>query len=232
MTAEDKDLSSERQQVIGSSTAGQGDYVVKDGDCISSIALEHGHFWKTIWKHPANAELRQIRQDPNMLMPGDRVHVTPISTKTELGASEMCHRFKRKGEPAKMVVRVLMNDRPLANLPYQLDVDGNLFLGTSDAEGGVAVSIPGNARRAKLRIGLAGREREYLLELGGMDPVSEVSGIQRRLNNLGFSCGSADNFWGPVTESALERFQERHGLPITGQPDEATRAKLKEVHGS
>ena len=50
--------------------------------------------------------------------------------------------------------------------------------------------------------------------------------VQVALDRLGYSPGSIDGFSGPQTQSALMVFQQRNGLPITGQADSATKAKL------
>src|SRR5262245_4478555 len=103
---------------------GTGEHVVRDGECISSIAKDSGHFWHTIWEDAGNALLRETRKQPNVLLPGDRVMMPPIRLRHEPGQSEMRHRFVRRGEPAHFAVRVLEQDKPRANEPFSLVVDG------------------------------------------------------------------------------------------------------------
>jgi N-acetylmuramoyl-L-alanine amidase len=69
------------------------------------------------------------------------------------------------------------------------------------------------------------------LQIGHLDPVEETTGIQGRLNNLGFDCGEVDGIIGPQTEAAVRAFQDEHSLEADGIPGPKTQAKLKEVHG-
>lgn len=59
---------------------------------------------------------------------------------------------------------------------------------------------------------------------------ADVRGLQAKLQLLGMmSAGdvkSGPGVYGPRTELAVERFQERVGLPVTGVADAATRAKI------
>lgn len=208
------------------------DYTVKQGDCISSIAREHGFFWQTLWDHPNNAQLKAKRKNPNVLLTGDVVFVPDKSGKQEAGATECRHRFVKKGEPAKLRLQLLENDSPRANEPYVLDIDGQLFSGNTDAQGSIEHPIPPNANKGNLTVGVAPNQQKFVLQLGDVDPVDEVSGIQARLSNLGFYYDAVDGVMSPATQTALSRFQRKHGLPATGQADSATRAKLVQVHGS
>jgi hypothetical protein len=47
-----------------------------------------------IFEHPANATLRQVRVNPNVLLPGDRVAVHQIETKEQPSATDRLHRFQ------------------------------------------------------------------------------------------------------------------------------------------
>jgi hypothetical protein len=58
---------------------------VHQGDCLNSIADETGFFWETLWNHASNDSLKQQRRDPNVLEPGDVVHVPDKTPKQESG---------------------------------------------------------------------------------------------------------------------------------------------------
>lgn len=236
---------------------GKGEHVVRQGECLASIAKAHGHFWKTLWDHPGNAELKRTRKDPNILRPGDRVTIPPLRRKEASGSTESRHRFVLRNEPIKLRLRLVkrkrkrsdsgggaaaerperasrsrLEEEPRADEPYTLEIDGRSFEGTTDGDGCLEVAIPQDAERGRLFVGRPPHRTMHTLRLGGVDPIEELSGVQHRLNNLGLRCGQANGELGPSTREALRRFQREHELKESGQPDQATRDKLVEVHGS
>lgn len=54
----------------------------------------------------------------------------------------------------------------------------------------------------------------------------EALALQALLDRHNLSCGAADGVIGSRTRIALRAWQERNGLPVTGLPDDATRASL------
>src|ERR1700722_13430648 len=46
-------------------------YVIRQGDYLAKLAYTFGFDADAVWKDPANADLRKIRSDPNMLWPTD-----------------------------------------------------------------------------------------------------------------------------------------------------------------
>jgi Putative peptidoglycan binding domain/LysM domain len=205
------------------------EYVVKPGDCISSVAEAHGLFWETVWNDPGNAELRRRRKDPNVLQPGDRLTIPERRSKQVEAATEQRHRFQRKGVPAKLSLKIMDNGQPRAGERYVLSIDGAVSEGTLDENGGLEVRIPPLAREGRLLVG--DEMEEYRLSLGHLDPIDAVSGVQARLTSLGYDCGGADGELGPQTRDALRRFQRDEGLDATGEPDGATRDALLARYG-
>lgn len=211
---------------------GQGQYVVKAGDCMASIANQTGFFWETLWNDAGNSQLRDVRVNPNVLLRGDRVTIPELRRKDESIECEQRHRFKRRGEPSRFEVQLLEEGQPRANLPYTLTFDAfPPITGTTDANGNVQAPMPGDVHRAVLIVGNPGEEREYKFLLGKIEPVDATLGAQQRLRNLGYRT-DLDGRLSPRTIAALKEFQHDNGLQESGEPDEATRAKLVELYGS
>ncbi len=198
-----------------STTVGQGDYVVSSGECISSIAHDHGFFWETIWDLPENSALKQARVNPFVLLKGDRVTVPDLRPKDESCAAEAKHRFKRKGVPGEieLILTELTSDdpapkdyknssegeyevpeppnlepKPIKNTNYVLDIDGILKTGKTDSNGKVKASIPPNARAGQIKL-RPGQPDELIipLALGHLDPPTTWAGLAHRLRNLGYT---------------------------------------------
>ncbi|RJP32380.1 MAG: peptidoglycan-binding protein [Phycisphaerales bacterium] len=206
-------------------------HVVKPGDCISSISCSYGFFPDTIWNDPANAELKQERDDPNVLAAGDVVVIPDRTAKEESCPTGDRHWFRKRGIPAKFRLQVFDGEEPLADQPYTVVIDGvGLPPGRTDATGLLEVSIPPRAMRGVVFVGEGDDEHEIEFDLGQLPPVTDPIGVQARLNNLGFFCGEENAELNPQTQAALLAFQQRFGLEETGEPDETTCNKLLEIH--
>lgn len=209
---------------------GQGDYLVRAGDCVASIAVGTGHFWETIWNDAANSQLREVREDPYILLPGDRVTIPELRRKDEPIEAERRHRFKRKGCPEKLIVHFREGGSPRVNQRYVLILDNQEHEGVTDPNGRVELFIPPDAKRGVVYF--PDSEDAYELDLGHLDPVSETSGIQGRLRNLGYYDGPVDGRDSLQLEAGVRAFQAKQSLPASGQLDENGRRKLQEIHGS
>jgi hypothetical protein len=213
------------------SPAGQGDYVVQPGDCMQSIAYEHGFVWKTLWSLPENAELKR-RRDPNVLLPGDRVTIPEIRLREEARPTDQRHRFRLLGAPSLFRLRFLDDkQQPRSGVAYVLTIDGQVTSGSLDAAGSLTVPIRPNASSGAIRLQTDPGPESYPLNFGHLDPDSSPTGIRGRLNNLGFPCAT-DGDWDEDLKGAILRFQIANNMPPTGQLDDQTRQALKQVHQS
>ncbi len=212
---------------------GEGDYLVRENDCLSTIAAETGHLWQTIWDEPANRVVREVRRDPNVLATGDRLTIPPLRQKSEPGQTEVRHRFVRIGQPTVFRLRLADNGRPLANQPYQLKFDrGEAFSNATNSEGLMEAPVPPQARTGTLEIGTGDEVRTYQLSFGALEPLTHLEGIQQRLRNLGLYAGPIDGALSKRLTRGLKAFQRQQKLPVSGQPDAATCERLEKEHGS
>ncbi|MCC7497230.1 MAG: peptidoglycan-binding protein [Bryobacterales bacterium] len=202
--------------------------IASQGDSIPSIATDNGFFWETIWNHPENAQLKARRKSPNQLLPGDEVFVPELRIKSVSKGTDARHKFKRKGVPAKLRLQLKLLGEPRANESYVLEIDSDTYKGTTDGNGILEQFIAPNAKGGRLL--LNGGKEVIPIRLGHLNPVEDISGVQQRLNNLGFNCGSEDGELDDQTRAAVRAFQEANGLQPTGEPDGPVKAKLSELH--
>ncbi len=204
-------------------------HTVVQGECLSSISARYGFAWETVWNLSQNSQLRSLRPDPNLIYPGDEVFIPDLTEKQETKAVEARHRFVLKGVPAKLRIRVLNNGEPFENRKWKCRIDGAWQDGTTDGEGNLEVRVHPGCGDGLLQID---QGPEYTLLLRELDPLETISGVQARLNNLGYDSGEVDGIQGPITTAAIKAFQADYPpLDVDGIVGPQTRGKLKEVYG-
>ena len=205
-------------------------HTVQEGDSILSLADGSGLFPETIWNDGANAGLREHREDMNILLPGDVVVIPDIREKFEKRPTGKKHYFRRKGIPALFRLQIFDMNVPVANQPYTLKVQGVEKQGKTDAEGILQEFVPASATEGEIQYKDGEREVTLQVQFGYLDPLNEISGAQHRLTNLGYQCDSEFGVLNQETTDALLDFQRDNKLPLSGQIDPATKAKLEEIH--
>lgn len=222
----------------GAGPSGAGAYVVRRYDSLSSIAAAHGHYGPTIWDHPANAALRRVRSNREALLAGDRLTIPPLRPKEVVIQTGATHRFRRRGVPSRidLVVRDELWGTVFAGKAYALTAGGVRHEGRTDAEGRVRHWVAPEITRGELELwpdtpGYP-RHLSWPIAVGRLDPIETVSGVQARLENLGFDCGDERGALGPATRRAIRAFRSLRGLPPGDEIDGPLRAALRERHGS
>jgi len=228
-------------------------YAVSQGECLDSIAVQNGLTWQQIWTHPENADLKELRENPFELLPGDKVFIPEKAIKQESGGTEVRHRFRRRGVPSKFYLQVCLADEPVADTPFVAEVDGETIEGMTDTNGWVEFPIQPDAIGGELRVGdeatvapapeeededglgsETGEQEQIIvipLEFGCLDPITEITGVQQRLANVGFLVGQ-EGVFDEDTVAAIAEFQLMMELEPTGELDDTTRDKLKDYYGS
>jgi len=214
-----------------------GYYTVKQGDYVPGIAWRSGFSdFLTIWNHPNNTELKNQRQNPNVLLPGDSLYIPELQQGMYSRPTDKTHKFVTNRKPLELCLFLRdQYEKPIANAPCTLTVDSQSYQLTSDGNGKLELLIPPSAGESRLVI----QDTEQTpygntvipIKIGYLDPVDEVSGQRARLTNLGYFVGDIDGTGGPEFETAVEEFQCEHSLTVDGICGPQTQAKLKQVHG-
>lgn len=203
-------------------------HIVKNGECMSSIARRYGFAPDALWKHAANDGLREARADPNLLKEGDIVSIPerdPKHVPVEAGGT---YKFQLVNTHARLRLRIQLAGAPLQNEPYVVKTSKQSLEGTTDGDGMLDENLPANETSAE--ISLPERGLSFVAALGELDPADTPAGAAQRLRNLGYFTAvtpEGDLGFG----FGLRRFQHLAELPETGELDDATVDALRERHG-
>jgi len=211
-------------------------YIVRQGDHLAQLAYVHGFDATEVWNHERNAELRELGRKPELLAPGDILYL-PVKPKEGLAFSAgTSNRYQARVPVVSVSLAFKDAERVLADEPYEVfgmgtdGSDGQTEKRKTDADGKVALELPVTTR--EVTIVFPRQNVAYEVRVGDMDPVAEMSGVQKRLENLGYLPRERESASEDVyLQAAIAEFQKQHGLSPTGSLDDATSNLLKDEHG-
>lgn len=198
-------------------------HTVQQGDTLLALASKNGlDSWEDIVNASENASIKDTLTDPGILKPGISLFIPNKTMKQQPSAVDAKHPFNIKRPKAWLRIAIKDADgAALANCKYELTAAGTTTSGTLASTGIIEQAVPIDTTAGKLKVWITDTTfEEWELKIGWMDPISEESGVQARLANLGFD-------FGDDVASAVKAFQARVGLEVTGTIDDALREKLK-----
>lgn len=213
-------------------------HTVRQGESLSAIAARYGRRKADILDHPDNAAIKGKRKHPEALLPGDTLAIPDQEDREDDAATEREHTFVLEVPTIEIKLRVVDHaHRPLTGKKYRLEHEQQRWEGTLGDDGTFAHLLPAAAHTATLRVWLHDKDDDgddegdlvYPLSIGGLDPHDELTGVQMRLEALGYSV-TATGQLDERTAQALRAFQKKAGLDITGEPDAATQEELRRIH--
>lgn len=210
-------------------------YNVRQGDHLFGIAAKFGfRDYRIIWDDAKNAALKQKRQNPHVLYPGDVVYIPDKKEKKESIVTTKVHRFRLNEEPLNL--RIVLRDfdnEPIPNMDCELEVEGHVYKLKSNSKGLIEQVIPMDAVNGTLKT----KRYTWPLKIAHLNPVNDtkddgITGIQARLRNMGYDPGKIDGMAGPRTKEAVIAFQEDNPpLKVDGVCGPETRALLVQLYG-
>lgn len=206
------------------------EHAARPGECASSISRRFGFAsWRTVWDDRRNADLRAKRPNPNALGRGDVVFVPDPDPRVEESATERRATYRTLALPTRL--RIRFEGRSVND--YELRVAGATRKGRVAPQGMIDEIVPSDATSAELILRpthMPEQEDRWTVELGALEPVAELRGVQARLDNLGFSC-PVDGRESEETTRAVKAYQRWRGVGDgEGTLDDATRSDLESLH--
>lgn len=215
-------------------------HTVTETETLRRIANSYGVPAASIWDNPKNSRLRESRL-PEQLCAGDRIWIprerepaiqwtgSPVPVRTG-----RCYMFAAPQLHAIVCQFTDAENEPLRNWNCRTNYGGQWTNTPLDENGTLRLRLALSVQRIEVAYwppdgDFTSAERRTMT-VGGLDPISTISGVQARLANLGLYAGSIDGSISQLLADALRVFQSAHRLRVTGQTDAETQRCLEAVH--
>src|SRR5215212_7465445 len=160
----------------------------------------------------------------------------PLQATLNIVEGGATYRFvlQSRGTPVQLILRDEFGS-PLAQRRYQLEAGIQRYEGVTGADGLVSQKFAEKVPTALLTVYLDDEDPDdtltMKLQIGDLPPIEQISGVQARLNNLGYDCGEVNGQINDATKAALRAFQQSIDLANpSGELDDKTRAELARLY--
>jgi hypothetical protein len=231
-------------------------YIVRQGDHLPSLAYRFDFDADAVWNDPKNADLRRIRKlsaDPNILCPTDMLYIPdPKPAVVQSLNTGTTNTFVADVPTATLNVKFVEADgTPYASKAFTVQELPELAGLTTDGSGLAHVRVPVTLDAAT--VVFSDSNDSFELAIGEMDPIDTLSGVFKRLKNLGYidddiafasaprdilragllaltSAKSASDD-PPASDASAASADAAAGLSDDGTLDAATKSVLLDAHG-
>jgi hypothetical protein len=218
-----------------------------------AIAALHGFAnFVTIFDHPENTKLRELRNSPVTLHPGDQVFIPDKEAKIEAAKTERLTSFTLTDQETFLRLRLqTFSGKAFVNTfcAVGLERKDATTPETTNEKGIVEHPIPKPLKNAEVTV--VPKERplfKYDVKIGSLRDQDTLEGQQARLNNLGYFAGftkddvaqfkwAAEEFQCDSTKKRVDAKNaptidsEKGVVDKKGQPDKTFIALLVKEHG-
>ena len=213
-------------------------HTVAQGETLLRIAKQYGYQTsKALYNHPSNAEFKALRPDPNLIYPGDKITIPPKKEKFIPLRTNSINSFVVQNEKEYFRLQVSYDDGDdITGKRVVLNIGSQTIDTVLQSDGLIEVELNNNDALTGnvdlyLKAGETTPTKSFAVQIGNLDPIDTLSGVQGRCNSLGFDCGKVDGINGAKTKAGVKGFQFVHGLEVDAIAGKKTKAKLKQVYG-
>lgn len=214
-------------------------HTVAQGETLLRIAKQYGYQTsKALYNHPSNAEFKALRPDPNLIYPGDKITIPQKKEKFIPLRTNSINSFVVQNEKEYFRLQIIHEDGDdITGKRIVITIGSQTIDTVLPSNGLIEVELNENDSLTGqvdlyLKEDQSSPSESFTAQVGHLDPIDTLSGVQARCNLLGFDCGTVDGINGSKTKAGVRDFQYEHDLEVDGIAGAKTKAKLQQVFGS